>query len=162
MTQEQSTTALGLKKWTKMDPKSLFLLVKLRILKCELILSPHNWISNRKCVFCILRGSFRGANDPRAVATALGLKKWTKIGPKRLFFNSKSWNSKCKAILSLYNWILNRKCGFWFVSGSSRGAISPRAVHDCFWAEKMNENGPQKFIFHFKKLKFKMWAHFIT
>ena len=85
-----------------------------------------------------------------SVATAFGLKKWTKMDPKRLFFNSKSWNSKCEAILLPYNWILNRKCGFWFFSGSPRGAISPRAVRDCFWAKKMNKNGPQTFIFQFK------------
>ena len=96
-----------------------------------------------------------------SVATAFGLKKWTKMDPKRLFFNSKSWNSKCDAILSSNNWILNRKYWFWFFSRSPRGANDPRAVHDCSWAKKMNKNGPQTFIFHFKKLKFKMWSQFI-
>ena len=84
MTQEQSTTAFGLKKWTKMDPKRLFFTSKSWNSKCDAILSSNNWISNRKCVFCILRGSFRGANDPRAVATALGAGFWANLGSSKV------------------------------------------------------------------------------
>ena len=116
--------AFRLEKWRKIYPKSLYLHEKLRNSKCGLILSPYNWILNRKCAFRFFNGSPRGALGPRAVGTTFGLEKWTKIGFKSLFFNSKSWNSKCELILSPYNWILNQKCAFRCFSGSPRGALS--------------------------------------